>query len=314
MINANMGFRLEGRFRLTAHSTRGERTSAVPFRNLIVNGGLDRIGSGGALLSECRVGSGGTAPAGTDTALVSNVATSTTVQVSEAYSYHAGPPDYIEMTKTFRFATGVAAGNLAEVGVGWPAGLFSRALIVDEFDVPTTFTVASDEVLDVQYILRVYPPAADVTGSITLDGTSYGYTIRPCRVSDQTVGYDNWGIGQIFGPSSVAGMRIGDNAYPYAAGATIGARTAAPSGSSSATLVTVTTVTYVPGEYKTRGTWKFELNKANLSGGLSAVIFGHGRYGSGYNGLAWQMVFDSPVPKDATKYLAITFDMSWANA
>lgn len=322
MINAQIGMtmRMEGCYTLTATSkARGSRVlGAAESPNLIVNSGLDRLGATGVVMSTCQVGSGSTAPAATDTALVSLVAATSTIVggTGGTTTYVAGSPDYMQMVTTFRFAEGAAAGNLSEVAVGWGSGaaIFSRALILDGGGSPTTITVLSDETLDVTYTIRVYPPTTDVTGSITLDGTSYGYTIRPCNVSTSGTGYYYWDLSYIFSNISINPMRIGYRCYLYVAGATIGARTGLPSGASTLTDITVTTLSYVPGEFKCRSTLKFELANGNAAGGISAIAFGFGRYSNTYNGCAFQIVFDSPVPKDATKTLRLTFDLTWANA
>ena len=149
------------------------------FDNLILDAGLNRLGTGG-VANCCQVGTGTSAPAVTDTTLQAYLVGTSTIQADSAQSYVAGPPAYVTMSRTFRFGTGVAAGNLTEVGVGWATAsgsLFSRARIVDGGGSPTTISVLSDETLDVVYTLRAYVPA-DATGSVTLAGTSYGYTMR----------------------------------------------------------------------------------------------------------------------------------------
>lgn len=320
MINAQIGMLIKGEYTFTATSeARGSRELGVARSpNLIVNSGLNRLGGSGVVMNTCLVGSGSTTPAATDTALAVPVASTTTIVggTGGTTTYVAGSPDYVQMITTYRFAEGVAAGNLSEVGVGWGTGsaLFSRALILDGGGSPTTLTILSDETLDVTYTIRVYPPTTDVTGSITLDGVSYGYTIRPCNVSTSGTGSYYWDLSYIFSSSSINPMRIGYRSYTYAAGATIGARTALPSGTSTLTDITVTTLTYVPGEFKCRSTMKFELANGNAAGGISAIAFGFGRFSNTYNGCAFQIVFDSPVPKDATKTLRLTFDLTWANA
>ena len=136
--------------------------------------------------------------------------------------------------------------------MGHRLGAVLRALILDGGGSPTTLTILSDETLDVTYTIRVYPPTTDVTGSITLDGVSYGYTIRPCNVSTSGTGSYYWDLRlDIFIiVDQLDADRLPVIRQRYAAGATIGARTALPSGTSTLTDITVTTLTYVPGEFK----------------------------------------------------------------
>lgn len=179
------------------------------FPNLITNQGLNYVGQYSTYLSACQVGTSSTAPANSDTGLVGFLVGTTTVQ-STTYGAAASSPYYGKITLVFRFATGVAAGNLSEVGVGRAATgsvLFSRALIVDGVGTPTTITVLSDEILDVTYELRLYVPLVDVTGSTTLNGISRSYTIRGFAATSElqwarglgVTATGNWNAGGIGG-------------------------------------------------------------------------------------------------------------------
>jgi hypothetical protein len=69
---------------------------------------------------------------------------------------------------TWRFGEGIAAGNIAEVGLGWGnATLWNRARIKDAQGKPTVITVFADEYLDVVSEIRVYP-AQSLEGSFNL--------------------------------------------------------------------------------------------------------------------------------------------------
>ena len=94
------------------------RVAADWFPNLITDVGLEAMGtvSVSTLTSWCRVGSGTTAPAFTDTGLVAQVAATNAEQAS-SYGAQAAAPYYGFYTITRRFAAGAAAGNLSEVGM-----------------------------------------------------------------------------------------------------------------------------------------------------------------------------------------------------
>lgn len=163
----------------------GSRREPVPpFKNLILDRGLDRMGNNVDWLTWCQVGAGSTVPALGDTALASRIAGSNVVQASNIAA-QSSAPFYVARTKTFRFTTGSAAGNLSEVGIGWATSgsLFSRALILDALGAPTTITVLSDEQLDVTYQFRQYMPAVDGGGSITLRGVNHLFVSRAARVT-----------------------------------------------------------------------------------------------------------------------------------
>ena len=146
----------------------------------------------------CHVGTGNTAPSVSDTALQTFVASTSTV-VTNTTSVQGTAPYYGSRVTTFRFGTGVAAGNIAELGichVGTSSGpLFSRALVLDVGGSPTTITVLSTETLDVTYELRYYPPLTDVVATgVSAFGGTYDITLRAARVT----GASSWsaGIGQ----------------------------------------------------------------------------------------------------------------------
>lgn len=306
------GLRMEvqGFFKLEAvnEETGERRLLADWFPNLILNQGLERIGvATGAgvqpnILSAAHVGSGSTAPAATDTALQTPVAATTNVQ-STTSTYVAGPPAYTNGVVTYRFATGTAAGNLSEVGVGWGTGtsnLFSRSLIKDGSGNPTTITVLSSEALDLSYEFRLYPPG-DVTGSITISGTSYSYTIRPQQISNTT-----WWAAfawTTYGP--YPGTNTGSFTWAYDGG--IGSSTSTPSGNSfSSSSISFTIAAYSSNSYKLGATLTFGLNDANFTGGIKSISAPF--YGSS----TWQMEFTPKIDKTPTKVLTLNFEVSWA--
>lgn len=167
----------------------------IEFPNLITNFGMDAIGSdsqsaGDHFWHSCVVGTGNTPPANTDTTLVSQIAAAadTAVQGSggDVTRQVATSPRWIQISRTWRFAAGTAAGNLTEVGIrrgtGTPQNLFSRALIADAGGNPTTLTVLSDEILDVTYRFRYFIPESDVTGTVVLNGVTHNFTLRPINI------------------------------------------------------------------------------------------------------------------------------------
>src|SRR5690606_12895632 len=162
---------VRGRYRLTVRGGDMRVRRESPWiDNLITNIGLDSLASGTSSRT-CVVGTGNTAPNAADTALASQVA-STTTTVTSSIQTDNNSPYGMTATVVKRFAQGAAAGNLAEVGIGSAANaLFSRALIVDEEGNPTTLSVQSDEVLDVTYQLIAYPPLSDVEDTVAITGS-----------------------------------------------------------------------------------------------------------------------------------------------
>ena len=294
MITMQHETQCAGWFKIEAIRPDGtRRVLADWFPNLILNGGLDRMGANSDYLNWCQVGSGSTAPVAAQTALVNRIAGTNTHQ-NNVNGAQASAPYYGWYRRTYRFAQGVAAGNLSEVGVGWATSgsLFSRALILDGGGNPTTITVLSDEVLDVTYELRRYPGTVDLTGTVVLDGVTHNWVSRAAGVTDS----EHW--------AGVGAMTL-DWAYAYSG--EIGAVTASePSGGSVS--ITVTPLAYSSGSYARASTVSAGLNDANLSGGIRSIVISQYSAGAG----RYQIQFDPAIPKNNTKVLSLTIQHTWA--
>lgn len=292
---------LKGFFKLTAVRPDGrQRPLTGWFPNLITDVGLNRIGTG-SYLSACHVGNNNTTPTVLDTALSGFVAGTTTVQTS-SYGAETSAPYYGWKTITYRFAQGVATGNLAEVGIatartnGGTTIMFSRALILDELGAPTTVTVLADEVLDVTYQIRLYPPLTDgVQTGMTITGSgTHDVTARARAVTSS-----QWGmwLGSLASFDPSGGTQIA--AYNGA----IGAITGSPSGSSGA--ANAYNLAYGNNNLYRDGGVTFGLNTANLAGG-------HKSYSITTSLGLYQLEFSPTIDKTATKTLNMIFRLAWA--
>ena len=293
MITMQHETQCAGWFKIEATRPDGtRRVLADWFPNLILNGGLDRMGANNDYLSWCQVGSGSTAPVAAQTALVNRIAGTNTVQANVSGA-QASAPYYGWQRRTYRFAQGVAAGNLSEVGVGWGStgSLFSRALILDGGGNPTTITVLSDEVLDVTYELRRYPGTVDLTGTVVLDGVTHTWVSRTAGVT--TAGH--W--------AGIGAMAL-DGAQSF--NGDIGPVTAQwPSGASGA--LSATPLAYSSGSHTRASTVSAGLNNSNLSGGIRSILISSST-GAG----SYQIQFDPAIPKDNTKVMSLTIQHTWA--
>lgn len=283
-----------GRFKLTAIRPDGtERVLADWFDNLILDGGLDRMGVG-AFAEKCRVGSGNTVPVNGDTALVAQVAEADPYSFTDGWD--SGGTLYGYKRTVYRFSTGSAAGNLSEVGVGWAGGaLFSRALIKDGGGAPTTITVLADEILDVTYELRIYRPTVDTNTNITISGTNYTCTVRAANMG-------SWR------PNTLMNYGAGGDGNQLVQGwgndAALGSVTAQPSGTMNVGGVYATPVgSYANGSYQRA--YKAIVSIADGSTPIKAMIF--------YTPCGiYQMLVAPNIPKDATNRLTFNFNISWA--
>lgn len=290
---------LKGRYQITVRRADGSVRLETPwFDNLILTQGLNRIGSGG-VASYCHVGSGNTAAALTDTGLQSFIAATGTKQ-AEVSGQQASAPYFGWCRRTYRFAAGVAMGNISEVGIGWStsgATLFSRALVRDEVGAPMTITVLADEVLDVTYELQLYPPASDTAFQVTIAGVTYDFVGRTAQA---TSSWNQVGLFMDHGCTYAGGIAT-VNAYP----GPIGTITAQPAGGQSAAL------SYVKAAYSNNSNQAaaditFGLNNGNVVDGIGAFYMYW--YGLG----AYQFSVSPKIPKNSAKVLTLKFTISWA--
>lgn len=291
---------VSGEYRLVVKRGGEEVQDSGWFKNLILDAGLDRIGSQQTCATFAQVGTGTTAPANAQTALTAFLASSFTT--GSTTNTNEGSPNYrATLTIPFVFNQGAVVGNITEVGVGWESssgGLFSRALIVDGGGTPTTLTLTAVDQLTVYYRLRVAPPLADGTGSVTLASIVYNYTMRLAFASQ-------------FADRVNLLNTIQTLAYPYNVAAydstsTLGAVTDGPSGVSSNGLLTANA--YVNGNFYRDYVATFSITQGNHAGGTKGMLFSWGALGC----LNFQCVFSAAIPKDNTKVLTFNIRHGWA--
>lgn len=177
---------LAGLYKIEAVKANGERRLLLDwFDNLILDAGLNRLGSGGAF-DRCMVGTSSAAVSSSQTALGAQIAVTTTIEVTTGGSnIQAG---YAWARRTFRFPVGSATGNITEVGVGWTnSNCFSRALTTDSNGNPVTITVLADEFLDVTYELRLHWPTVDITIAGFISSTQHSVSTRAALVGSWTL-------------------------------------------------------------------------------------------------------------------------------
>lgn len=286
------------------------------FPNLITDTGMNRMGiangeSGYFFLNygRCHVGTGNTAPAFTDTALVSPLAQVQAVSGNPARTVSSGSPYWGQTRFQYDFAIGAVVGNVAEVGFSpWsettaPGNhLSARALIVDEFGAPTTITVLSDELLRVFYTRRVYMNESDVLQTIDISGTPYDTILRPADVDNvyHWARFDD-GFIKATGGSFVYStfIRNGDIVTDLREEPTsTGGYSVAGNGFSVADP-------YVPGTFYRDVESHYGVTSGNFPTGIKSYTMS---CGFGY----WQVSFTPAIPKLDTQLLKIKARISWA--
>ncbi len=299
-IEVRMPSKVAGIFTLTAvktdeHGNETRRHLAGPFHNLITDQGLDFMGGSSDHLARFCVGTGSTAPANGDTELEAQIAYVASSNVGETAGATSTPPYYAWIIKVARFPEGSATGNLSEIGIGTttnPVAVFSRSLILDGDGDPTTVTVLADEALDVTYELRNYFDPDDVEFGISFSGETYDCTMRPIRVS-QNIHGSRLGNGVATGLYTPSGRT-------YRSPAVLGLVTATdPTGTLDQNSSDRDWSAYGSGTHYRDLSVEWGLGGAATSG-ISVVMID-----AAYGG--WQIHFDPPIPKDATKVLNLVF-------
>lgn len=318
--------KLSGEYRVLVKRGDGTEHDTGWFPNLVLNQGLDRMGNTAAslILANCSVGTGNTTPAAGQTGLTTFLANKAAPSTGPSGTSLGASTYKYQIDASYVFTTGAVVGNIAEVGVGWSAtngNLFSRALILDLSLLPTTIAVTALDQLTVFYRLTMTPPLTDISGNVTISAISYPYVGRIAAAaafmanfaSQLATGSTLNGFGSIFVPSS--GFATYGSTSP--AGCTIGSTTSnGPSGTNTtftSSTASVSPAAYSNGSYYRDSTITLQPAAGNSAGGIGGMTLGFiGTNGNSAPGVSFQYVFSTPIPKDATKTLTMTFRMTWS--
>ena len=300
MISINEKIRMEGFYSFKVSNSKGESRDlsgiiAEDHKNLILDVGLNALGTT-SVVSACKVGTGVTPVAVSQTDLATPLAITSTLQ-SSSTGRNSTAPYYTWGRRTFRFGQGTAAGNLTEVGVTYGDGsnLFSRALIVDSEGNPTTLTILSDEWLDVTYELRIYQDLVDKTFNITLLGVDHVVTVRPANVTSNPSG------SSYFFDHFISWYYYYSQCSHY--NGTIGTITGSPSGVGSSAGGT-SYGAYSQNSLQRSIIYGVGLNDANLAGGIQSTIINTDK-------CSWQVGYSPAIAKDSFKTLTMNYTLSW---
>ena len=293
-----------GRFKLVASKAdgSGRRELTDWFDNLITDAGLNSLGGNTNLISQCAIGSGSSVPAVTNTALDAQYA-ETNNRTGQSGASEAAPW-YSWFRFRFRFAVGVASGNVSEIGIVHGGVLWSRTLVKDPQGNSTTITVLSDEVLDVYYELRIFPPENDVVGNFSIsDGTNTTNHVATIRAASASSQY--WAQGFFNGltdPSSTGAQSSNGTDLGLVTGSF---------GSNTATQITSITnfdfswFAYVNNSMKRRVRITLGLDAHNYAAGIGGmdITLAFGKY---------QAKFAPSILKTNQMVLRLDFELSWA--
>lgn len=288
--------------RYNADGTYTDKVGADWQENLITNFGMN--GAYNNLLYQyVSVGTGSTAPAETDTALVARLATQQQ-SAQPTITSTTSSPYYNEYTYNFTFTTGAVVGNITELGLHYSStsytSLVTRALFKDGSGVPTSIPVTAEDQLIITYKIRIYLPENTTTNVFTVNGTDYTVTLRPAQLSStrnsSTVLSNGIGLTQIGGLSVTS--------Y-YGGSAVIGPITGTPTGTNGSDTVTVTRAAYVTGNFYADYTISFALASANRN---QLQVWTHSTPCPSY----WQWSVSPAITKTNTQTLSFTHRVTWA--
>lgn len=275
-----------------------------PFKNAITDIGLNKIGTGSAI-SYGYIGSG-TAPATTsDTNMANFLKVSSSITAGGSDNITVAPY-WKQRSVVTRFSGFTSSLNITEVGVGWGNvnavnSLWSRALTVDALGNPVTITVLVGEILDVTYTMRYYPPTADATYVVAINGVDYTFNTRPATINSS----------DMYPTGSMSGNAI-DSITVFGGPTVLGALTGDPTGyTAAANMSAANPLTYVDNSLSMSYSSVNTISQANVAGGITGMV-ANTSSGLTFMRTAVQMVISPPIPKDNTKSMTLNFSQSWA--
>lgn len=249
------------------------------------------------------VGSGNTAPANTDTSLVSRVATQL-IASSPVITSTTTSPYYNEYTHTYNFAVGAAAGNLNELGLHYTSTsynqLCTRALFKDGSGNPVTIVVTASDQLILTYKIRIYLPEATTTNTFNIGGTDYTVTLRPAQLA--AARNSNAVLTNGIGTTNAA---TGSLTVYYNNTGVLGAITGNPTGTNATETCTVTRAAYVSGNFYADYTHAFTISQANRA---NINCFSTNLPCPSY----WQWSVSPAITKTSSQTLSFTHRVTWA--
>lgn len=295
------------------------------FRNLLTYTYFNQALSNACLsVRGMSVGSGTTAAAIGQSALTTFLAATTSRQSYTCTFNSTSSPRSVTKEFRYRFGEGVAAGNIAEVGMFTSASsgtssatvISSRARVVDGLGAPTVVSVLADEYLDVIWRCTWFVPE-DVTGScnISIDGvpTLFNWTIR--AIGMQAWGGANWWDYECIGFYPVIGEA------PNGAGfrsvctteSTLRAYDDVTVPEANSQMVSaVTADTYTNNSMNRTFRFTFGLTQANIV--IRSFIFRNtSNFGYAISMGSWQLLLDAPITKVNTKTMTWIINMAMAN-
>lgn len=269
------------------------------------------VGSGDGLTTFLQCGTGTAAPSPSDVSI-------TALGPRQSLFSRNWSTSSNEMlcTTEYRFAQGAVVGTVAEVGCfqnGSGGSAMMRSLIKDVGGTPTTITLTSIDYLYVTWRVKATISLSDQTGTISIGGVDYNYTLRPCNWNAGATG----GFG-IFSPLNTRSFSTGSATGLIGLSAfgsqTLAAVTSAPTSGVNLAPANPTLAAYVGGSKERRLTWSIADSQANIVGGIGAVkVDGSSPEPTGGYQISFSAVSGGgKIPKDNTKTFSFSLLFTWS--
>lgn len=297
-------------------STTGEvELKLGPYKNLIVDAGLDAIGNAAAtgidgLVARCGVGTGNSTPAVGQTALDAEIGTRVAVSNSSGPTY-MNPGT--RRTYVYEFAAGNATGSLAEFGFfANPAGtpMWARQLFLDGTLTPVTINKTASKILRITYSIWVFPNLSVENKNIDADIKG---VITPTSVDYQPQAVNAWSWVFNAFPSWGSGGSANNNFHSWPDNTPAGSFTATGPLSGSGILIGNTNSAagpYTNGTFFRDRTWAVGISNHNQSGGIGAIAVAP-ISASSLGSMPFIMLFNPKIDKTSADTLSITVRFSW---
>ena len=266
------------------------------FDNLVLDNALIQMTTQNQWANRFHIGDSSTPPSITNTVLFGWLAVNS-ASLSDQ-NLNLGSPNYQgQTTRGRRFNAGVGTGTIREIGVTQEStntNMSIRALVTPEI------TKATPQILDAYYRYTCWPSLVAGTGTTSIFGEDYDYTVQMGAIEDLTSVFDQY----VPDPSaSRHTVYDGD----------IGPITGLPTGdSSNASTLEITS----QGSGFCNYTVTFGVDQGNVAGGIRSIasrIVGGATTGEDPR---IQVEFrrvsdDAAIPKDATREISFDLGITW---
>jgi hypothetical protein len=296
---------LKGQYKTVLTKGNGTVIESPWFDNIILNSGLDLLGSTTTsfVMAYLRLGTGTSVPTATQVNVDSFLATINN-NVANTYLNSGSPNYHASTTLGYSFAQGAVVGNVTELATspnpGSTGDCFSRSLIVDNTNTPTALTVTAIDQLTVYYKITVIASTADFTGSFVISSTTYNYTGRKANIAT-LLGAPTSSMNNQF--TAIA------QASSFGTNAALGPITSTLTGTQGGNFSSIAIRDiYTQGSYTCA-------QQVTYAANASYAVPIQGFFVSFSNGgNAYQIVLDQPIPKSNTNELKLKFGFSWGRA